>query len=150
MEPQRPGAVVLAVWSVIAVLGLSGLTALCTFVFKDELVSSWAAGRSDAGSVEPPAFVPVAVTMFVVVALFVLVLLALFREGHNWARILLSVVVALLAVSTLAGFRVNPPTLFVVLSVVSVVVDLVALALLWHPDVRAFVAGAPAASDTHA
>ena len=90
MTPHRPAAVTGATWLSVAVVAMTGVTALLTLVFDDELVDAWAAGRTASSAVEPPAFVPVAVTMFVVVALLSVVLIAFLREGHEWARIVLS------------------------------------------------------------
>lgn len=146
MGSERPAAVVGAIWLVVAVVAMAGLNALLTAVFKSELIDAWAAGRSDEGSVEPPAFVPVAVTMFVVVALLSVVLLSLFREGHNWARLVLSAVVALVAVGTLAILRTEPPALFFLVAVASLGVDLAALVALWRRDTRAFCARRPVGS----
>ena len=105
MDPQRPRSVTGATCLVIALVALSGVTAACTAAFKSDLVDSWAAGRTDAGSVDPPAFVPVVIVMFVVHALLIGVLTMLFREGHNWARIVLSVVALLTALAALAGVQ---------------------------------------------
>ena len=138
MGPQRSAVVAWAIWLTIGAIAMTGVTALLTFVFKDELIDAWAADRSDAGSVEPPAFVPVAVTMFVVVALLAAVLVAFFREGHNWARILLSALIVLIAASTIAILRTNPPTLFLVVAVVSLAIDVAAVVALWHKDTREF------------
>ena len=103
-----------------------------------ELVDAWAAGRSDSSSVEPPAFVPVAVTMFVVVASLAAVLVFFLREGHEWARIVLSAVVALVGVATLAILRTSPPALFLVLAAVSLVLDVAAVVALWRRETRAY------------
>src|SRR4051812_33604948 len=138
MTPQRPAVVTGATWLAVAVVAMAGVTALMTVVFEDELVRAWAADRSDAGAVEPPAFVPVAITMFVVVALLAVVLISFFREGHNWARILLSAVLVLVGIATFAILRTNPPALFLVVAVVSLLVDLAAVVALWHKDTRAF------------
>lgn len=138
MAPQRPGSVTGAIWILTGVLAVTGVTALLTLVLHDELVDAWAAGRSDAGSVEPPAFVPVALTMFVVVALLTTVLMVFFTQGHNWARVLLSAIVVLLALATVATLRTDPPVLFVVLSCVSLVGDLAAFLWLWRRDSRAW------------
>jgi hypothetical protein len=138
MSPQRPAMVTGAIWLAAGVVAAAGVTALMTAVFKDELVSAWAADRSDAGSVEPPAFVPVAITMFVVIALLAVVLVSFFREGHNWARVLLSAVVVLVAIATFAILRTNPPALFLSVAVVSLLVDVAAVVALWHKDTRAF------------
>jgi Trk-type K+ transport system membrane component len=145
MIPRRPGSATGAMWLVAGMIVLTGVTALLTAVFEDDLVGAWAQGRTDLGSVQPPAFVPVAITMFVVVALLALVLLEMFRHGHDWARILLTALVLMMTLATVAGLRTGPPAFFLVLSLVSLVVDLAALALLWHPDTRAFTSGRRAA-----
>ena len=138
MSPQRPAMVTGATWLTVAAVAMTGVTALMTVVFKDELVRAWAADRSDAGAVEPPAFVPVAVTMFVVVALLAVVLLSFFREGHHWARILLSAVVVMVGIATFAILRTNPPPLFLAIAIVSLVIDVAAVGALWHKETRAF------------
>jgi hypothetical protein len=140
MSPQRPAMVTGATWLAAAAVAMTGVTALMTVVFKDELVRAWAADRSDAGAVEPPAFVPVAVTMSVVVALLAVVLLSLFRQGHNWARIVLSAVVVMVGIATFAILRTNPPPLFLAVAIVSLVIDLAAVVALWHKDTRVFCA----------
>ena len=138
MSPQRPAMVTGATWLAVAAVAMTGVTALMTAVFKDELVRAWAADRSDSGAVEPPAFVPVAVTMFVVVALLAVVLISFFREGHNWARIVLSAVVVMVGIATFAILRTNPPALFLAVAIVSLVIDLAAVVALWHKDTRVF------------
>jgi L-lactate permease len=75
----------------------------------------------------------------VVVALLAFVLLMFFREGHNWARILLTALVGVLVVGTLASLRTGPPAVFVVAALVSIIVDAAALVMLWHKDTRAYV-----------
>jgi len=143
MSPQRPVSVVGAIWALMALIAFSGVTALLTLVFTDDLDESWAADRTDLGSVEPPAFAPVAITLFVVVALLVLVLLVFLGQGHNWARVLLSALVVLMAIATLASLRADPPLLFIVLSIVTLSLDIAAAALLWHPDTRAYTRSEP-------
>jgi len=138
MAPQRPGSVTGAVWLLLAVVAMSGVTALLTLVLEQDMIDAWAAGRSDVGSVKPPAFVPVAITMFVVVASLAGVLIRFFVQGHNWARILLTALVVLMGVATVAGLRTGPPALFFVLAAASLVIDVVAIGLLWHRDTRAY------------
>ncbi len=146
MTPQRPGSVIAAIWVLVALVVTSGVTAMLTLVFGDELDDAWAADRTDLGTVEPPAFAPVAITMFVVVALLAVVLMLFLGQGHNWARVLLSALIVLMGIATLASLRANPPTLFLVLSAVGLSLDLAATVLLWHPDTRAFTRAAPAGS----
>jgi hypothetical protein len=137
-----------AIWLLVALVALSGLTAVLSIVFKDELVDAWATSESATSSVKPPAFVPVAVTLFVVVALLAGVLLMFFRDGVNWARLALSALVVLMGIATLAGLRVHPPTLFWALSVAALVIDVGVLAFLWHKDTRAFCAPHTVEADT--
>ncbi|WP_395694716.1 hypothetical protein [Nocardioides sp.] len=144
VTPERPATVTGATWLSVGVVAMTGLTALMTLVFEGELVDAWAAHNS--GSVEPPAFGPVAVTLSVVVALLTVVLLWFFRGGHEWARVVMSVVAALVAVATLAILRSNPPALFWAVAVVSLVVDAAAVAALWHPATRAYCRHRPVAA----
>ena len=143
MVQERSRVVAGAWWLTIGMLVLAGIATLFTVVFKDELVASWAAGRSDAGAVSPPAFVPVAVTMFFTVALLTWVVLVFFRLGYEWARVLLSLIALGLALATLGVLQTDPPTVFLVVAIVSLVVDVAAVVALWHKDTRAFC-GEPA------
>lgn len=138
MGQQRSVVVTGAIWLTAGAVGLAGLATLFTIVFKDELVDDWAADRVDVGSVAPPAFVPVAVTMFFVVAMLTFVVLAFFRQGYEWARVLLSLIAIVLALATLAVLQTSPPTLFLVVAAVSLLVDVAAVGALWHKDSRAF------------
>ena len=138
MGQQRSMVVTGAIWLTAGAVGLAGLATLFTIVFKDELVDDWAADRVDVGSVSPPAFVPVAVTMFCVVAMLTFVVLSFFRQGYEWARILLSLIAVVLGLATLAVLQTSPPTLFLVVAVVCLVVDIAAVAALWHKDTRQF------------
>jgi hypothetical protein len=147
MGPQRPRAVIAAIWLTVGVMVINGVTALLTLLLQQELVDDWASERSDASAVEPPAFAPVAITMFVVVAALTLVLLVFFREGHEWAQILLSAIAVLLAVATIAVLRTSPPAVFLLLSAISLVVDVAAAIALWHPETRAFTRRASAPVD---
>src|SRR4051794_11114136 len=141
MNQQRPGSVTGAIWLLAGVIAMAGVTALLTAVFEDDLLDSWAAGRSDVGSVQPPAVVPVAITMFVVVALLAAVLIVFFSRGLNWARLLLTALVVFMGIAALAGLRTDPPALFVAVLWVWLAVDVGALVALWRSDTRGFTAG---------
>jgi hypothetical protein len=151
----QPGSVkwaLLLSWALI-LLGL--VTTALTVVLQDDLIRSWAEGRRDIrplldsqglqavkdGAVQPPAFVPVAIVLFVVVALLIWVLLAFFRNGYNWARVSLSALLILVAIGTVAALRAGPPTTFAVLSFVSFAVELAAVACLWHPHTSQYLRG---------
>lgn len=136
MRPQRPATVTASIWLTVAVMAVSGISALLTVPYKDELISAWRAGRPDTSSVEQPAFIPVALVMFVVVAMLTAVLLMFFREGHNWARLLIISTILLLGIATLAVLRTELPTLFLVLCWGAVVLDVAAVGCLMHKDTR--------------
>jgi hypothetical protein len=140
MSRQRPRSVRGATWVLLGLVLLSGLTALLTVLMRDELVSSWSSGHPDvSGEVKPPAFVPVALVLFVVFALLAGVLAMFLRSGHHWARLSLTALVAFMAVASLAGLRSGPPTVFVVLTLASVVLDAALLFFLWHRDTGSFI-----------
>ena len=66
-------------------------------------------------------------------------LLVFFGNGDNWARLSLTALLFFIAVTTVAGIRTDPPAVFVVLSVASLVLEVVAVAYLWHPDTNRFL-----------
>ena len=70
MSRQQPHSLTNAIRAVWGLVALSGLTALLTVVFRDELVSRWEAGRPDIGTVQPPEFVPVAIVLFIITLSF--------------------------------------------------------------------------------
>lgn len=146
MSPQRPTTVTASMWLIVGVLALSGLSALLTLPFQDELLAAWRAGRPDTSSVERPAFVPVALVMFVVVAMLTGVLLMFFREGHNWSRRILVALMLIMAAGNLAVLRTGPPSLFVVLCSLGIVAELVTVGFLLHKDTRTWFAAAPVES----
>lgn len=141
MSHERPRSAVTAIWLLVALVALSGLTALLSLVFEDKLVDAWAADQAPSSSVEPPSFVPVAIVLFIVIALLAGVLGMFFREGLNWARVALTGLAVFLGIATLASLRTHPPTLFLVISLTSLVVDLALVLSLWHRDTRAYCAG---------
>ena len=142
MTRQQPRSVSGATWFLTGLVALSGLTALLTVVYRDDLVRSWERGHPDVGgALRPPAFVPVAIVLFVVFALLAAVLVSFLRSGHAWARLALSGLAIFMAVMTLAGLRSDPPPLFLVLPVVWVLLDLALLVCLWLPSTSAYVNG---------
>ena len=148
MSEQRPGSVMAAIWLLVALVALSGVTAVLSVVFKGDLIDAWAASESATSSVEPPSFVPVALTLFIVLALLAGVLIMFFRDGLNWARLALTALVVLMGIATLAGLRVHPPTLFLALSVLALVIDVGVVAFLWHKDTRAYCTDPVVKADT--
>lgn len=148
MARQQPRSMARAGQSLLALVVLGALAAVLTVVLREDLVDSWAAGSQvrieglAADTISPPAFVPVAITLFVVLAVLIWVLHLFVREGHGWARLALSALVALMALAAVAGVRTGEPTVFVVLSLVSVLLDAAVLVFLWQRDTSAYLRGA--------
>lgn len=146
MGRQRPGSVTTAIRVQLALVGVAGLTTLLTIVQRDKLVSSWTA-RHPTG-IDPPAYVPVAIVLFITFALLAAVLLVFFRGGHNSARVSLTVLAGFFLFATFAVLRLDLPREFVVLAVAAALLDLVLLYFLWHKDTSEFVRGAALAART--
>ncbi len=159
LETGRPSSVTRAIrmhW-LLCLLGL--VAVVLTVVLNDQLIRSWAEGRPDLrrvletqglqaikdGAVRPPAFVAPAITLFIVIVLLMWMLLVFFANGNNWARLALTALLFFTAVATVAGIRTDPPAVFVVLSIASMVLEVVAVAYLWHPDTNKFLRSIPSA-----
>ena len=100
-------------------------------------------GHPSDSSIQAPAFVPVAIVLYVVYAGLMLVLLPFLRGGYNWARWSQFALVVVLVLSTLAALRTEPPTLFVVCSIASLPLNAAILYLLAHRDTNAFMRDEP-------
>ena len=142
-----------ATWALVAVMAL---VVVLLAVFRNDVIGAWASGHEGAREVfdrggraelersgfAPPSFVPVAATMLVVGALLVWVLAAVLRRRHRWGQLgLLALVLGSAYAGIALGFVLAPPPVFVVGAVVSLLVEGVAVAGLWHPDTRGFLAG---------
>lgn len=146
MSQGRPGSVSAAIWTMTALLVVSGLNAALTAVFKQDLIDAWATDIADTSSVQPPAFAAVSIVMFSVVAMLAFVLLAFFRSGFGWARVTLTVLVLAMAVGSIVIVQTGPPAVFLVLAVISLGLEAAVVVLLWHRDTGAFLASASEAS----
>lgn len=152
---ERPASLTWALRMLTAIIALGTVATALIVVLRDQLVRSWAEGRPDTrrvlrtqgleavknGDVHVPAFVPVALTMFVVMALLIWVLAAFLRGGYNWARVSLTVTLFFLAVGTVAGLRTGMPATFSVVSLLSFPLEAAAVFLLWHKDTSAYLRG---------
>jgi hypothetical protein len=161
MSMQHPASVTWAMRLISAIVALGALVTLLIVVLQDQLIRSWAEGRRDMrkvlhargldavknGEVHVPAFVPVALTLFVVVALLFWVLTAFLRGGYGWARVALTLTLFFLAVGTIAGLRTGAPVTFMVLSIASFPLEAATAYFLWHRDTGAFLRGSWAAHE---
>jgi hypothetical protein len=151
-----PRSVELAVRATWGLVVLMGLLVVLLWVFRDDVIGSWASGHEGAREVfdqggregleragfAPPSYLPVAATMLGVGAMLVWVLASVLRLGHRWGQLgLFALLVVSAYFSVALGFVLAPPPVFVVLAVVALLVEGLAVACLWHPDTRAFLAG---------
>jgi hypothetical protein len=150
---QLPTSVTRATQALGALLGLGAIAAVLSVVLEDELIRSWAehnpsvrktlqAGGLDAVKESPvhiPAFAPVAVVLFTVIAGLALLLIAFVRARHSWARISLAILIAFTALGTIAGLRTEPPTIYLVLAALSLVLEVAVVGLLFHRDTTAYL-----------
>lgn len=155
MGRQLPASVTNALRALAAVLAVSGVVAALLVALREELVLTWAEGNQAASEIlqqgglaalaesdiHVPAFVPVALVMFLVFLMLCGVLALFFRSGHQWARVLLVVLMLFTALGWVAWLRTGPPPVFSVLAIVSIGLDLLLVLFLAHPDTGAFVRG---------
>ena len=132
--PGPVRAAVILLWGLVV---LCGLTMVLSIALRDDLVAAWRAGKS--AELDPPAFVPVAITMFVVIALLAWVLGVMFGNGHEWARWSIAALALLTAFTAVIGLPRDLPVVFVVVSLVTLAVDLALLAALFHPATHVFL-----------
>jgi hypothetical protein len=161
MSAEQPVSVTRAQQLLALLVALGAVVTVLIVVLRDQLIRSWAQGRPDTrkvlrtrgldavknGEVHVPAFIPVALVMFVVVALLIWVLAAFLRGGYGWARVALTLTLFFLAVGTIGGLRTGLPTSFMVLSVASFPIEAAAAYFLWHKDTSAYLRGTWVAPD---
>lgn len=153
MVGQAPASMTRAIWLLRIVVAWSGLTALLTVFFRDDLIRSWAEGNSaakailDKGGIEAvkesslnvPDFVTVAIVLFVVFAAMAGVLVAFLRGGHGWARVVLTTMVLFMGFSTIVSLGRDLPALFAASSVVALALSAGLLFFLWHKESTAYL-----------
>ena len=150
---EVPASVTTAVRLVWALVALTGVTALLTWLLREDLVRSWARGDAEAtallreggmaalerSAISVPAFVSLALTSFVVLAGLALVLVAFFRTGHEWARWSLVATVLFAVFTTGVSVARGLPPVFQVLAWLTMALCLALLVLLLHPRTSAFL-----------
>jgi len=161
MVEQQPASLTWAVRVLAAIVGLGAVVTVLMVVLRDQLIRAWAEGRPDTrrvlntqgldavkdGEVHVPAFVPVALVLFVVVAGLIWVLVAFLRGGYSWARVALTLTLFFLAVGTVAALRTGAPVTFTVLSIASFPLEAAAVYFLWHKDTSAYLRGSALVRD---
>lgn len=159
---ERPASLTLALQLLAALVLLGAVTVVLIIVRQDDLIRSWAQGNPAVrellatrgleavkqGSVQPPHFIPVAVTLYVVLAGLVSVLGVFLSNGYEWARLGITVLLFFSAVTGVAGLRVGQPTAFAVCTIVGLALFAALMVPLWHPDTTAYIHADPEAEPT--
>jgi hypothetical protein len=152
---SQPVSLTRAVAAHGALVALGLVSVVLTVVLQDSLIRSWAEGKASvrdllasggvdavkAGDIAPPSFIPVAVTLFIVLVGLIWVLVAFLKLGYGWSRPVLTGLLVFMAVATVAGIRTSPPVVFDVLGYLSFVLEVPALFFLWQPDTSAHLRG---------
>ncbi|MCD4526323.1 hypothetical protein [Nocardioides sp. cx-173] len=137
--PAAPRSVNLVVWLVVVLVVVGAAVTVLTALERDALIEAWSVGHPEDSAIQPPAFVPVAVVLYVVFAGLLLVLLPFLKTAHNWARWSLVSLVVVIVLATVASLRTDPPMLFVLCAVASLPLNAAILYALLHRDTGAFV-----------
>lgn len=147
-ELGRLGPVRIGTGLLLAQVGLLGAAVALTAVLREELVEIWA-GRhptareilTDGGvtaieesALRVPAFVPVAIVLFLVMAPLIGVLLAFWRHRATWSRSALTSLAGFGIVAAVIELRADLPPVFSVLAWLSILLYVALLPCLWHPD----------------
>ncbi|MDF9717802.1 hypothetical protein INN71_05705 [Nocardioides sp. ChNu-153] len=139
-----PPTVTLALRAALAQMVVMAVATAVTYFLQDALRDAWITARAAStqqtvaavteSAVEPPAFFPVALSLFVTFVLLALVLVAMLRAGARWALYSMTVVVAVSAlVQLVVGTAPGVPLVIMVLAAASVALHGLTLLLLWHP-----------------
>lgn len=152
LRRQVPASVDHALKVLIAIVLASAVTALMTWVQRDEVILSWAKGNPsaqeilNAGGLEAlresaivPKFVPLAVVWFVVFLLLAMVLAAFLVDGHGWSRLVLTLMAVFGVLVAALGLLNHLPALFVALSVLTMVLNVLLVFFLWRRDTSAYL-----------
>ena len=100
---QHPTSVTRATQLLLGLLVAGLVVTVLVVVFRDDLEEAWSAGHPADSAIQPLDFVPVAIVLYVVVALLMLSLIPFFRNGANWARHSLAAMVLVIVLATVAG-----------------------------------------------
>jgi hypothetical protein len=154
---ERPASLTLALQLLAALVLLGAVTVVLIVVRTDDLVRAWAEGNPAVrqvletrgleavkeGSVQPPHFVPVGITLYVVLAALVAVLGVFLSNGFEWARLGITVLLFFAGVAGIAGLRVGQPVLFDICTIVGLALSAAVMVPLWHPDTTAYIHADP-------
>jgi hypothetical protein len=152
METKLPRSITYAVWALVGVVVASGVIAVLTLVQNDAIILAWSEGNPSAQEIlatggldalkeNPivPKFGQLAVVSMVWFVMLVWVLAACLVGGNSWPRVWLTATVLVGVLVAVVSLRNHLPTSFVVASSIVLLLDLVLLWFLWHPDTTSYL-----------
>lgn len=149
---DMPGSITNAVRTLVALVVVSGVAVLMTWIQTDEVIRSWAEGNSSAqeilasGGMDAlreaaivPKFLPLAVVSYLTFVMLVVVLGAFLIGRHGWSRMVLTATSVFGLLVSALGLNHDLPTAFVVVSALFFLLCLVLVFFLWRKDASAYL-----------
>jgi hypothetical protein len=141
-QGEAPPSIRTSVNIVWAIVAMSVLSAVVTFIFIDDIAAALqdqGAGVSES-TVRASAIVSAVVAVVVFGALWI-VLGIFLRKGANWARIVLSILAGLGVVFGLFGLAAPQHASLLVIGIITWVLEAALLWFLWQKDATAYLKG---------
>lgn len=149
---EMPGSITNALRSLLALVVVSGLAVLLTWLQHDEIIRAWAKGNSSAQEILAsggiaalrdskivPKFVPLALVSFIVFAVLAMVLGAFLADGHGWSRLVLTGTTFFGLLVSILGLNHGLPTAFVIVSGLFFLLCLTLVFFLWRKDTSTYL-----------
>lgn len=149
---DMPGSITNAVRTLVALVVVSGVAVLMTWIQTDEVIRSWAEGNSSAqeilasGGMDAlreaaivPKFLPLAVVSYLTFVMLVVVLGAFLIGRHGWSRMVLTATSVFGLLVSALGLNHDLPTAFVVVSALFFLLCLILVFFLWRKDASAYL-----------
>lgn len=147
-----PGSITNALWSLLALVVVSGVAVLLTWLQRDEVILAWAQGNPSAQEILAsggmtalreaaivPKFVPLALVSCIVFVVLALVLGAFLADGHGWSRLVLTATSVFGVLVAVLGLNHELPSAFVVVSALFLLLCLVHVFFLWRKDTSTYL-----------
>ncbi len=152
MRRQLPGSIAVSLRILFALVVLSALAVVLTWLQLDKVIRAWAEGNPSAQEILAsggmaalreevivPKFVPLAVVSFVVFVALVVVLVAFLVDGHGWSRVVITSLCFFGMLVSVLGLNHDLPIGFVVISVLSFVLYAALVFFLWRKDTSTYL-----------
>jgi hypothetical protein len=149
---ELPGSITNALRNLVALVVVSGMAVLLTWLQHDEVIRAWAKGNSSAQEILAsggmaalresaivPKFVPLALVSFIVFVVLVVVLGAFLVDGHGWSRLVLTATSFFGVLVAVLGLNHGLPTAFVIVSALFFVLSLTLVFFLWRKDTSTYL-----------